>query len=121
MPKEEIYIPDEMATAIFRIFQEALTNVARHAAAKRVSIILRQVNHTLILEVTDNGRGISPGQRDNSRALGILGMKERALVFGGQVKIHGVNKRGTNVKVEMPITQITDPITEPKTPSDAWN
>jgi len=121
LPKEEIIIPDEMATAIFRIFQEALTNVARHAEAKRVSIIIRQVNHTLILEVTDNGRGISPGQRDNSRALGILGMKERALVFGGQVKIHGVNKRGTNVKVEMPINQVADPVSETATSPDKWN
>jgi PAS domain S-box-containing protein len=103
LPKREILISDEKATAIFRIFQEALTNIARHSGAKRVSVIFKQINHTLLLEITDNGRGITLGQRNDSNSLGLLGMKERALVFGGQVKIHGVNGKGTNVKVQMPL------------------
>jgi PAS domain S-box-containing protein len=103
LPKIDVIISDDKATAIFRIFQEALTNVARHADAKRVSVIFKQVDHTLTLEVTDNGQGISLGQRNDSNSLGLLGMKERALVFGGQVKIHGVSGKGTNVKVEMPL------------------
>jgi two-component system sensor histidine kinase UhpB len=103
LPKIDIDISADRATAIFRILQESLTNVARHSDAKRVSVILKQVDHTLTLEVTDNGQGITLGQRNDSNSLGLLGMKERALVFGGQVKIHGVSGQGTNVKVEMPL------------------
>ncbi len=101
--KEDMQIDAEKATAIFRIFQEALTNVARHAQAERVSVFLRRENQHLILEVTDNGRGITRSQIEDPRSLGILGMKERALIFGGRVSIHGVAGKGSNVKVEMPL------------------
>jgi PAS domain S-box-containing protein len=103
LPKGEVIVSEDKATAIFRIFQEALTNVARHAKAKKVSVILKQDNHILTLEVTDNGLGITSGQKDNPNSLGLLGMNERALIFGGQVEIHGVREKGTNVKVEMPL------------------
>ena len=103
LPKQELVIQGQKATAIFRILQEALTNVARHADAKKVSVILKQQNDLLTLEITDNGRGISTSQINNPNSLGLLGMQERAMVFGGQVSIHGVPGQGTNVKVEMPL------------------
>ena len=96
------------ATAIFRIFQEALTNVARHAGAKRISILLRKINNFLLLEITDNGRGIKESQIKDPGSLGILGMKERAIVFGGEVLINGVPEKGTNLKLKMPLQDFAD-------------
>jgi len=103
--KDDLRLQEEKTTAIFRIFQEALTNVARHAQAQRVSVFLRKENGELILEVTDNGRGITKEQINASRSLGILGMQERAMVFGGQVTINGVPGEGTSLKVEMPLDE----------------
>ncbi len=100
---EELPLNKEKSTALFRILQEALTNVARHAQATRVSIFLRRLNSNLVLEITDNGRGITKEQLHDSRSLGILGMRERALVMGGTLSIHGVPGEGSNVKVELPI------------------
>jgi len=103
LPEEEIDLNPEQATAVFRIFQEALTNVARHADAEKVSVFLRRRNHHLVLEITDNGAGISTAQINDSKSLGLLGMRERALLMGGEVKIHGVRGKGTNVKVIIPL------------------
>lgn len=102
---EDVRLSQEKATAVFRIFQEALTNVARHAGASRVSIFLRHLDRRLVLEITDNGRGITPAQKNDPRSLGILGMKERAVLFGGNVTIHGTPDKGSNVKVEIPLSQ----------------
>ena len=102
-PDHNIDLASEMSTAIFRILQEALTNVARHSNAKRVSIYLKKTDDSLVLEVTDNGQGISQSQIDNPKSLGLLGMKERALVLGGTFTINGLIHKGTNVKVIMPM------------------
>jgi len=106
LPRHELHLPSDHATAIFRILQEALTNVVRHANAEKVSIFLRIDGHNLILEVTDNGIGISKGQIANPHSLGLLGMKERAMLLGGQFKIYGAKGEGTNVKVTIPLDQI---------------
>ena len=103
LPEELSDLDKDKSTALFRIFQEALTNVARHARAERVSIFLKKKRHRVILEITDNGCGIKPQQIESSRSLGLLGMRERALMFGGQFIIRGVPGKGTYVKVEMPI------------------
>jgi PAS domain S-box-containing protein len=103
LPKSEIVLEKDKSTAIFRIFQEALTNVARHAIAEKISVILKNDIGKLVLEVTDNGQGIRKSQIEDSSSLGILGMKERALVLGGIVTINGVPGKGTNVKVEIPL------------------
>lgn len=94
--------PDR-STAVFRIFQEILTNVARHAAANNVKISLRSDNGLLVLDVRDDGKGISEEQISSSRALGILGMQERAQVCGGNVVIRRDNGGGTRVTVEVPM------------------
>jgi len=103
--KHELILSKDKATAIFRIYQEALTNVARHAQAERVSTFLRIENGLLILEVIDNGRGITRSQLEDHRSLGILGMKERAMILGGTVSINGVPGQGTSLKVEMPLDE----------------
>ncbi len=101
--KDELVLDDEKSTAIFRILQEALTNIVRHANATRVKIELREFKNNLILEITDNGKGITQSQIKDSHSLGILGMKERALIFGGNVIIKSSMGNGTTVIVEIPV------------------
>jgi len=99
---ENITLDKEQSTAIFRILQETLTNVARHANATRVNITLRKKAGNLILEVRDNGRGITESEISNPRSLGLLGMRERALLLGGNVEISGTPGKGTAVTVKIP-------------------
>lgn len=106
LPKEEPFLDKEKATAVFRIFQEALTNVARHANANRVFISLREYKDNLILEIKDNGKGITSNQINDSKSLGILGMKERAILFGGTVTIKSSMNSGTTVRVELPLQSL---------------
>ena len=103
LPKEELNLGKDKSTAIFRIFQEALTNIARHSEAARVNISLLRYQSNIILEIQDNGKGITQEQERDFKSLGIHGMKERAMVFGGQVYVEGIAGKGTQVKVEIPI------------------
>jgi signal transduction histidine kinase len=93
----------EQTTALFRIFQEMLTNIARHAEATRVQITL-DIGQTFVrLDVRDNGRGMSRTPVDSRRPhLGLLGMRERANVLGGRVVISAVSPHGTRVRVRLP-------------------
>jgi signal transduction histidine kinase len=96
--------PDpERAIAVFRIFQEVLTNVARHANATRIDVHMRLERGTLVLEVQDNGRGITETEIRGTKSLGLLGMRERALLFGGGVAITGTRGKGTKVTVSIPL------------------
>lgn len=97
------HLDDERSTAVFRIFQEILTNVARHASATDVVVRLRDENGAFVLDVLDNGKGISDDDVKSSRALGILGMQERAQLCGGNVCIQQGNGRGTRVVVTVPV------------------
>jgi PAS domain S-box-containing protein len=90
----------QVETAVFRIFQEALTNVARHARGQQDRRRACGRRFRLILAIRDNGRGITRTQQ--SQSLGILGMRERALLFGGTVAIVGVPAKGTTVTVTIP-------------------
>ena len=102
---EDISLDANRSTAIFRIFQEALTNIARHANADKVNISLQVNPSNLILEIKDNGKGISQDQVKDYKSLGIHSMEERAMIFGGQVNIEGFTGKGTIVKVEIPMEQ----------------
>jgi signal transduction histidine kinase len=95
----------EQATAVFRIFQEILTNVARHAHASKVWVSLKKTATKLILQVKDNGKGIADKEIVNQASLGILGMRERAMLLGGELVIHGKPARGTIVMVSIPLSQ----------------
>lgn len=92
------------STALFRILQEALTNVARHARATAVRIHLKADAERFILEVIDNGKGIAPQALADRRSLGLLGMRERALLLGGEVAIVGRPGHGTTITVVLPLT-----------------
>jgi signal transduction histidine kinase len=103
LSKEELKLQKNKSTAIFRIFQEALTNIARHSQATKIGISLLNHQSNIYLEIMDNGKGISPEQIKDFKSLGIHGMEERAMVFGGQVYVEGIPGKGTIVKVEIPI------------------
>jgi two-component system sensor histidine kinase UhpB len=94
---------DSRSTAAFRILQEILTNVARHASATEVEISLSRENGSLVLEARDNGKGIPEDRISDSRSLGLVGMRERARSFGGSVAIRGRAGEGTTVTVEIPL------------------
>ncbi len=102
---EDLSLDDESRTAVFRIFQEALTNVARHADADRARVILRRSNDNLVLCIEDNGRGLDPDRSDTARSFGIMSMKERALVLGGEFRIEGEPGKGTSVSVRIPLSR----------------
>jgi PAS domain S-box-containing protein len=92
----------EKSAAVFRIFQEILTNVARHSGATLVRISLKEREGSLVLTVSDNGVGIREADISDTKSLGLLGMRERALVFGGGVEFGGKKGRGTTVTVSIP-------------------
>ena len=104
----EVALDPSGATALFRIVQEALTNVARHAGATKISITLREEGSNFILEVTDDGRGVTEAELRGARSLGLLGIRERARLLGGDVDIHGVSGQGTTVLVKVPRVPPTD-------------
>jgi signal transduction histidine kinase len=92
----------DQTTAAFRIFQEILTNVARHSHASRVNVRLETTGNEVILEASDNGRGIRVSEIDGSKSLGLVGMRERALLLGGALQLRGVPGKGTTVTVRLP-------------------
>jgi signal transduction histidine kinase len=97
----------ELNTAFFRIFQEVLTNVIRHAGATKVEVRLSATNGDIVLEVRDNGRGISEAEIRNTKSIGLLGIRERAALLGGTVHIEGEHGRGTTLAVRIPKTPVT--------------
>jgi two-component system, NarL family, sensor histidine kinase UhpB len=102
-----VELPGDRATALFRIFQESLTNVARHAEATKVEISLNKQNGYISLEISDDGRGVTKEKISSPTSLGLLGMRERAYAFGGDVKIESDDGKGTIVRVQIPISQGT--------------
>ena len=101
--------PDkDRSTALFRIFQELLTNVARHANATRVAVRLAD-GEVLRLKVEDNGRGIQEKEFDSPKSLGLLGLRERVLAFGGSIDVKGEEGKGTTVSVSIP-TLVQQPV-----------
>ena len=96
-------LDDTRSITLFRILQEALTNVARHAQATRVTIRLQRTGDALVLEVHDNGRGLTEAQRVSPTAIGLFGMQERALLVGGNVTIQSRPKEGTTVTARIPL------------------
>ena len=104
---EETTLDTDGATAVFRIFQEILTNVARHAQATRVAVSLEETDQTLTLRVQDNGRGISQSEMDSPKSIGLLGMQERARLRAGDIQISGSLGQGTTVTIQIPLAMPT--------------
>jgi signal transduction histidine kinase len=99
----DVSIGGDSATAVFRIFQETLTNVARHARATAVSVDLGEQEGRMVLQVADNGRGIDLGEVTQSISVGLLGMRERAAILGGDLVVSGAPGQGTTVVLSIPL------------------
>ncbi len=102
LPKDLI-IDMTLSNVIFRIVQESLTNIARHSEAKKVFVILKSGKRTMKLMIRDNGKGIEPGQINDPKSFGLIGMRERARSFGGDISISGKKGKGTLVTVVIPV------------------
>lgn len=97
-------VTSNVSTAMFRIFQETLTNVGRHAKATRVEVVLQKQQDRLVLLIHDNGQGFDLVDPSLSKSLGLLGMRERAAVLGGQVNISSATGKGTTVAAWIPLS-----------------
>lgn len=96
-------------TALFRIFQETLTNVANHANASRVKISLEEKDGTLTMEVSDNGKGITEAEISDAKSFGLMGIKERALLLGGEVEVNGAPGLGTTLTLRVSLSELRLP------------
>ena len=106
---EDVLSDHDRATAVYRIVQETLTNVARHAGATRVEITMGTLEGTVRLSVHDNGKGVTDEQIRAPGSFGIMGMKERALILGGEVTLKGSRDGGTTVSLTLPLEAPREP------------
>jgi signal transduction histidine kinase len=98
-----IAVPVNISIGLFRIYQESLTNVARHAEATEVKSSLTLKDHELALRIIDNGKGFDPGSISHKKTLGLLGMKERTVMMGGSYTIQSHPGSGTTVTINVPV------------------
>jgi hypothetical protein len=106
---EELDLPDMEATAVFRAVQESLTNVARHAQASRVDVAVERGDSQVTVRVRDDGVGFSPEDSRKPNSFGLLGLRERATLLGGEAMVTSAPGRGTHVEVRFPVTQQSTP------------
>ena len=108
LPPQELALAPNIATALFRIFQETLTNVARHANPASVEVCLETQGDRMVLRIHDNGQGFDDTNPALSKSLGLLGMRERAVMLGGQVDISSTPGQGTSVTAWIPLRPAGD-------------
>ncbi len=101
---EGIDLPAALATSMYRVLQECLTNAARHSGGNRLHVSVQTVKGELVMRVADNGRGITKAEADASGSLGLLGMRERVRLAGGTLRVSRLSKGGTEVVVRVPLT-----------------
>jgi signal transduction histidine kinase len=101
-PDSPVSLTPETSITVFRVFQEALTNVIRHAQATAARISLETSGPELVLEIEDDGKGIQPDAIADTRSLGLLGMAERASALGGNVSVAPIAPHGTRVTLRLP-------------------
>jgi PAS domain S-box-containing protein len=99
----ELRLDDAASTAIFRIVQEALTNIARHAHATNVTMNLYRLNGDLLITIRDDGRGIQPEDMEKAESLGLIGMRERVWAMNGEINISAEEPPGTRIDIVLPI------------------
>lgn len=102
---DDLNLGQERTTALFRICQEALTNITRYAEATAVHIVLEMDGREVLLQITDNGRGITEGEKRATNSFGLLGMHERARLLGGTFEVRGEPGKGTTLTVRIPAGQ----------------
>jgi PAS domain S-box-containing protein len=103
LPAADFEVAPELSTALFRVLQESLTNVARHANASRVGVALSDSQAGVELKVEDNGKGIDPAATPGTKTLGLLGMRERAAMLGGTLVLHSAPGKGTSIVMTLPL------------------
>jgi signal transduction histidine kinase len=102
---EDVRLPRDVEANLYRIAQEALHNIAKHASATQVTVYLMQQNGSLVLLIEDNGRGFDADgdhQADDGTGMGLMSMRERAALVGGQLEIESAADRGTSIYVRIP-------------------
>jgi signal transduction histidine kinase len=112
LPETELNLSTQVSTALFRIYQECLTNITRHAHATRIQAELKLEGGWVNLRVQDNGRGITEAEIANPESLGLLGMKERTALLGGEIVFYGDPEGGTIVTVRIPKNGTSGPAKE---------
>lgn len=105
---ENVIMDNNRSLDIYRVVQEVLTNVSRHAQATRVNINLRLANGKMLLTVKDNGVGVPPEKTGDPHSIGLIGIRERARRWRGSVEITGIAGKGTTVKLNIPVTGEND-------------
>lgn len=103
-PDEELDLAQDVSLALYRIVQESLTNVVRHAQATTVVVSIRIIGDELELRIQDDGRGFAPNSISGAKALGVIGIRERAGTFGGNVEFFNETAKGACVRVRVPYT-----------------
>jgi signal transduction histidine kinase len=101
----ETNINQKLDIPLFRIFQESLTNVCRHARATKVQMRLTEKDGHLLMEARDNGRGITKAEIDSPKSLGIIGMRERVHFLRGKIEINGTPNKGTRMIINIPLVK----------------
>ena len=101
----DLDLPDPYATTVFRVLQESLTNAAKHAQATRVDVSLEREGPEIVLAVSDDGRGFEPAAPVRPNAFGLVGLRERALLVGGEISIDSAPGRGTRVELRVPVKE----------------
>jgi PAS domain S-box-containing protein len=102
---QNILLPEEISTEAFRIFQEALTNITRHAGAQSVTVSLQSAGDKFIMEIRDDGRGITEKEIRDLKSIGLTGMRERAFAVGGSLTITGTRGEGTTIILGVPFSE----------------
>jgi len=102
-PLDDVDLNQEQSTAVFRIFQEALTNILRHSRATRVDVTMVEKDEAFVLTIRDDGRGITEDEKSGQSSIGLLGMRVRAHLIGGEIEITGIEREGTTVIVRLPL------------------
>ena len=106
-PQEHLELDDERGTAAFRILQESLTNLARYAKAAEVKVSIELVNGILEMDIRDDGVGFDHEEVRSRKTFGLMGMRERALQFGGESRIDSRPGSGTTVRIRIPCARET--------------
>jgi PAS domain S-box-containing protein len=101
--ENELRLDDAASTAIFRIVQEALTNIARHAGATSVTMYLYRIDSQLLISIRDDGRGIQASDMEKAQSLGLIGMRERVWGMQGEITVSGDEPPGTRIDIVLPI------------------
>ncbi|MGG9963969.1 response regulator [Ferruginibacter sp. SUN106] len=109
LPEELTGISSKTNIALFRIYQESLTNVARHSGAATVCCSLKRENENLVFTITDDGKGFDVAETEQRHSLGLLGMKERSVMIGGKYVLSSEPGKGTKVEAMLPVNEITLP------------